>query len=198
MAGVQVTKGKRLGASERRQLIEKRAAELFAERGYEATTLDEIAAACGVTKPILYRHFESKKALYLALLATLRERLLTEIVPSIDPSLPLAERFRAMVEGWFVYVEENPDAWKLLFRDTGGDAEIRAFQERQHDKARDVVGAIIESIAGASIPAEEVEPLAEFLRSALTRTGLWWLDRPDIPRSVMVASTARFLSGLSE
>lgn len=160
--------------------------------------MDEIVSACGVTKPILYRHFESKKALYLALLATLRERLLTEIVPNIDPSLPLAERFQAMTDGWFVYVEENPDAWKLLFRDAAGDAEIRAFQEQQHEKARDVVAAVIESIGDSSIPAEEIEPLAEFLRSALTRTGLWWLDRRDIPRSVMVASTARFLRGLSE
>jgi AcrR family transcriptional regulator len=48
--------------------IEDAAARLFAEQGYAPTLLDEIAAAAGVTKPVLYRHFDSKQALYLALL----------------------------------------------------------------------------------------------------------------------------------
>ena len=59
----------RLPAADRRESILVAAAERFAARGYDATTLDEIAAAAGVTKPILYRHFGSKQDLYLALLA---------------------------------------------------------------------------------------------------------------------------------
>ena len=58
----------RLRPAERRATIIEAAGRLFGERGYEATTLDDVAAAAGVTKPILYRHFDSKRDLYLALL----------------------------------------------------------------------------------------------------------------------------------
>ena len=56
----------RLPAARRRAVIEEAAARLFAERGYGGTRLDDVAAAAGVTKPILYRHYPSKKALYLS------------------------------------------------------------------------------------------------------------------------------------
>src|SRR5689334_5973187 len=62
------TSSRRLRAPERRQVVLDAAGRLFGERGYEGTSLNEVAAAAGVTKPILYRHFDSKRALYLALL----------------------------------------------------------------------------------------------------------------------------------
>ena len=64
---------RRLPGAERRELILESAGRQFGERGYAHTSLDEIAAAAGVTKPILYRHFESKKACYLALLERHRD-----------------------------------------------------------------------------------------------------------------------------
>jgi AcrR family transcriptional regulator len=175
-------------------MIETAAERLFAERGYAGTRLDDIAEAAGVAKPMLYRHFESKKAMHLALLSKHADSLLTGIVPNVDPDLPLADRVTAIVDAWFVYAEEHPDGWRLLFRDTTSDAEIRAFQEELHTRARGVVALLIKSMAPAPIGADEVEPLAELIRSAVTRAALWWLDRSDIPRSAMVASTVRILT----
>src|SRR3954462_3334303 len=68
---------RRLPVAERRELIVEVAGQLFGERGYEGTRLDDVAAAAGVTKPVLYRHFDSKRDLYLALLARHRDDLPT-------------------------------------------------------------------------------------------------------------------------
>ena len=84
----------RLPAADRRESILVAAAERFAARGYDATTLDEIAAAAGVTKPILYRHFGSKQDLYLALLARHAGPQSHRVVPSqpvTSPMLPLVK-----------------------------------------------------------------------------------------------------------
>src|SRR5262249_32044482 len=77
---------RRLPAAARRALIEAAAARLFAERGYAATRLDDVAAAANVTKPVLYRHFETKKALYLALL----ERHRAQLPRFVQPRAPAA------------------------------------------------------------------------------------------------------------
>src|SRR6185295_14367587 len=99
----------RLPAAERRALIETAAGRLFGERGYEATTLDEIAAAAGVTKPILYRHFGSKAALYLALLERHRQDLPSFVPPGMAGSLE--DNLGLILENWFGYVAERGFAW---------------------------------------------------------------------------------------
>src|SRR3954451_1459274 len=91
---------KRLPAAERRELILTAAGRLFGKRGYSRVTLDEIAAAAGVTKPMLYRHFDSKKALYLALLERHRDDL-PRFFEGVPRDLPFNERIEANLETWF-------------------------------------------------------------------------------------------------
>src|SRR2546423_6160173 len=93
----------RLPVQERRVLIVEAAGRLFGERGYEATRLADVAAAAGVTKPIVYRHFDSKKALYLALLTRHRDDL-GSFADAIPAAGPPEERLRTVLEGWFAYV----------------------------------------------------------------------------------------------
>src|SRR3954453_19702708 len=113
------TPRKRIPAAARRELIEGAAARLFAARGYAGTTLDEVAVAAGVTKPMVYRHFGSKKDLYLALLARHRDDMPTFFERTAHETTWEA-RLRAMLELWFDYVCERPHGWKMLFRDTTG------------------------------------------------------------------------------
>src|SRR5271168_5070499 len=70
---------RRLSANERRQQLFSVALELFASRGYRATTMDDIAEAAGVTKPLVYQHFSSKRALYLELVESVSAELLAAI-----------------------------------------------------------------------------------------------------------------------
>ena len=173
---------RRLPADERRALIEGAAARLFAERGYAGTRLDDVAAAAGVTKPILYRHFDSKKAQQLAAHAV------------ADGTL--AERLPVIIDAWFAYVEEHPYAWRLLFRDTTGDPEIQAFHRELQASARNLTMALLEREPELRVPRDELEPLAEVVRSATTGLALWWLDHPEVERSLLVGVLARVMRGL--
>src|SRR5271155_5534856 len=70
---------RRLTAGQRRRQLIAVALELFAVRGYRATTMDDIAEAAGVTKPLVYQHFSSKRALYLELVESVSAELLGAI-----------------------------------------------------------------------------------------------------------------------
>ena len=120
---------RRIPAEERRALILLAAGRAFARDGYAGARIEDIAAAAHVTKPIVYRHFASKKALYMALLEK-HEADLPGFIEAIDPNaLPLDELVRAILEHWFDYVRENQHAWFMLFRDRSGDEEIQALRQ---------------------------------------------------------------------
>jgi AcrR family transcriptional regulator len=190
-----VARRKRLPADQRRALVMNEAGRLFGERGYGHTTLDEIAAAAGVTKPILYRHFDSKKALYMALLERHRDDL-PKFIERVPPDLPMDQRINAILETWFAYVEEYGYAWKMLFRDSGGGPEIAALRQASQNRAREVLAAFIRAQKDAGIPVREVLPLAEFIRAAGAGLALWSLDHPEIPRADLVAAVRRMVVGL--
>lgn len=184
---------KRLPGAERRELILTSAARLFGERGYAGTTLDEIARESRVTKPILYRHFASKKALYLALLERHRDDL-PRFFDGVPADLPFEQRVEAILEAWFAYVSEHGYAWRMLFRDTGGDEEIHAFRRGNYDRAREVLAGFIASQKG--IPKRQVEPLAEFLRAGGAGLALWLLDHPEVSRATLVDTAKRVLAAI--
>lgn len=179
----------RIPAAQRREVIVRAAGRLFGERGYSGTRLDDVAAAAGVTKPILYRHFDSKKALYLALLAR-HETDLPRFFEGVAPAATAPESLvRAILEVWLDYVRANSHAWLMLFRDSSGDDEIQAFRARVSRRARQVMAEFIAAAGG--IPGEQVEPAAELLRSGLAGMALWWIDHPDVPKSVVMEVAVR-------
>lgn len=180
----------RLPPDERRALITRAAGRLFARHGYAATRLEDIAAAADVTKPIVYRHFDSKKALYLALLAKHEEDLPTFFV-GLDRSSDLESTVRAILERWFDYVRENQHAWIMLFRDSSGDEEIRTLRRRVNRRARQVIAAFIADQEGSPIPADQIDPTSELLTSGLAGLALWWIDHPDVPKETVVEVAAR-------
>src|SRR5438874_2958853 len=141
--GAEAKPTRRLPPAERRRTLVHAASQLFAERGYDYVTLDEVAARAGVTKVIVYRHFDSKKALYLTLLAAHRDELLKTLTEGMAVERPLEDRVQVVADAWFAYVEAHPFAWTMLFRDTTGDPEIRAFHETMRDTARATITALL-------------------------------------------------------
>jgi AcrR family transcriptional regulator len=180
------TPRRRLPAAERRATLIAAASELFAERGYDHASLDELAARAGVTKVIVYRHFASKKALYLELLAEHRDELLRTLAQEMPAAGPLAERVPRVADAWFAYVETNPFAWAMLFQDVTGDPEIRAFHASMRNTARAAIVGLLAAEPALQLAPEIQEPVAEVLRSAMTGLALWWLDHPDVPRATLV------------
>ena len=184
---------RRIPAGERRAVILRVAGPLFARRGYAATRLDDIAAAADVSKPIVYRHFPSKKALYIALLEK-HEDDMPAFFEGLDAGLSdtSPDRLaRLILERWLDYVRENQHAWLMLFRDSSGDDEIRAHRFGVNLRAREVIATFIAVRAGDLMPPDEVEPTAELLTFGLAGLALWWIDHPDVSKQTVLEAAVR-------
>jgi AcrR family transcriptional regulator len=184
---------RRIPAEERRVLVERAAGRVFAREGYAGARIEDIAAAAHVTKPIVYRHFDSKKALYMALLEQHERDLPSffEAVRGHAADTPPEQLVRTILEHWLDYVRENQHAWFMLFRDSSGDAEIQALRLRVSTTAREVIAAFIAEQSGGRIPADQIEPSAEALTGGLASLALWWIDHPEVPKDVLVDVGAR-------
>jgi AcrR family transcriptional regulator len=136
---------RRLTAEQRRQQLVAVALELFAQRGYRSTTMDDIAEAAGVTKPLVYQHFSSKRALYL------------ELVNSIAQELLLAVRSAVMqAEGPRQQVEMGFAAYFRLV--VSREAEFRLLYGRDHADDKEL-GRALRTVEDAI--AEAIEPLID-------------------------------------
>src|SRR5438067_5781917 len=98
----------------RRQLLDVAETE-FASRGYHRTSMNDIAEAAGVTKPVLYQHFPSKRALYRELLEDVGARLLADIAAATTPADTGRERVQNGMAAYFGFVTDNQPAFRLLF-----------------------------------------------------------------------------------
>lgn len=188
----------RMAPADRRVLIEEAAAEHFFANGYSATRMEDIAEAAGVTKPMLYRHFKSKRDLYVEILERQTRDLVNRtksIAVGARSDVNPGDQLTAVVEAWFELVEDDPQAWRMLYRDATGEPAIEKRRRRLQTKQR---RADLELIAEAlpAVPADQVEPLTEMVRSSLSGLALWWLDHPRTPRSAPLASMVRMVNGL--
>ena len=187
---------KRLTAAERRPLIEQAATRLFAERGFAATTVDDIAEAAGVTKPMLYRHFESKRQLCIALLERARADLIA--APLARFTAPGEERrahLRVMVDAWLDHVEQHPDAARLLFTPITGDHEVERVQRELHARQRDTQIALLREFAPTA-NEDESTPIGEILRAGFAAVALWRLDDPGASHAAAAAALRRLADGV--
>lgn len=100
-----------------------------------------------------------------------------------------------MIDNWLDYVRENSHAWVMLFRDNSGDDQIRAVRRAVSERAREVFAAFISSQPDSPVPAAQVEPTAEQLRSGLAGLALWWIDHPEVEKEVVLGVAERMSAG---
>ncbi len=105
----------RMPAEQRRRQLLDVAGEVFAERGFHATSMDDVATAAGVTKPVLYQHFRNKRALFLELLDDVGDHLLGQLTAAIEPGLSGRARVEGGFNAYFRFVRDNPSSFRLLF-----------------------------------------------------------------------------------
>ena len=190
-----MTQRRRLKPEQRRELIVDAAGRQFGEHGYAGTRLDDIAAAAGVTKPVLYRHFAGKSALYLALLERHRADLGT-FAAAIPPAGSLEARLRAVLGIWLDYVQAHGYAWRMLFRDRGGGPAIQAIRDDVHAEARATLVGLIRLLAETPVPERELDPLAELLTMGMAALVLLWMDDPATEREAVVEAMVRVWAGV--
>jgi AcrR family transcriptional regulator len=137
---------RRLTAGQRRQQLFAVALGLFAQRGYRATTMDDIAEAAGVTKPLLYQHFSSKRALYLELV----DSIARDLLGAIERAVRRADGPRQQVElGFAAY-------FRLV---VSHEAEFRLLFGRDHHADDDELGRALRMVEDAI--AEAIDPLID-------------------------------------
>jgi AcrR family transcriptional regulator len=123
-----------------RQRLLRAAADLFAQKGYAATTVREIVAAAGVTKPVLYYYFQSKEGLYLELMETTARRLLGVLEVTQMPGATVRQRITRLGELAFQEVVENLQAMKVIHSIYYGPpqgapfVDFDALHQRFHDE----------------------------------------------------------------
>ncbi len=147
----------RLTAAARREQLLDIALEAFSRSGFHATSMNDVAEAAGVTKPVLYQHFASKRELYLALLHEEGARLLNAIATATDS----AESPRAQVEqgfaAYFRWVADDHEAFLLLFG--SGARRDEEFAEEVR-KVEDAIATAIAPLIQADIDPEHQKALA--------------------------------------
>jgi len=187
-----------MSPADRRAVIEVAATEVFAERGYQAATIDEIARRSGVSAPVVYDHFESKADLHGRLLERHLGEMRTVWAAHLTGAEPAAVRVPRALDAWFAYVESHPYAWRMIFRDTSGDPEVQAaHREIQAQSSRGLLPLLATLPGGEAIAGEggEVarEMVIELLRSAIAGLALWWYDHREVPREQVVAAAMNAL-----
>jgi len=187
---------RRLRAPERRVLILEAALATFAERGYEAAAMEEIATAAGVSKAVVYDHVRSKRELYTVLLNEICEDLVEVLEAALTAEEPAGEaRVRIATEAFFGYVEQHPQASRLLVLELQGanvSAVGRDLEERLTENLRT-------QLEGGGLLADhpqrdrQLEIFAELLKHSVQGLASWWFLHPELPRRDLVERTVAFL-----
>ena len=152
---------------------------LFAERGYAAVTMDGVAAAVGVTKPLLYNYFGNKEQLYLACLERAGDALVATVVEAVGKTTEPAEAMGAGLRAFFDFVDQDRAAWSVLFDETlpaGGEIAERVSGYRTR------LCELIATSLLAQLPPRsrerartEVEALSTAVMGAAEALVRWWL-----------------------
>ena len=151
------TTASRLSADARREQLLDVAIDAFAKSGYHSTSMNDVAAAAGVTKPVLYQHFDSKRALYVALLEDVGDRITSAILEATKNSDSGKETTRLGFIAYFTWVAEHPREFKLLFGSNDRtDVEFTAMTRKLESSLAEAIAPLIT----AGIDAQHQRTLA--------------------------------------
>jgi AcrR family transcriptional regulator len=177
---------RRLPAAERRDRILAAAQEVFAQRGYHGSSLDDIAKASGTSKALIYEHFDSKRALHEELINAHAGELARRFAANAASGARGEERLRAGVDVFFAWVEERREAWRALFRDAA-DPELTPLIDRLQTQA---AGAIVALLPEGG--EREIEMYAQLTSGACQALANWWGEHLEVPRAELVDRVMSF------
>ncbi len=169
----------RLPRVEREQQMLSAARALFAERGYAAVTMEDVAKEAGITKPLLYNYFGNKERLYLACMQPAAEGLIATVVEAITGTANATEALDAGLRSFFAFLAEDRAAWRVLFDETlprGAEVAVRVGEYRERITqlvAQALLAQLPESHRAKA--SNEVSALSSAVLGAAEALGRWWL-----------------------
>ena len=192
------TPRKRLTGEERRAAILDCALRVFAERGYHASSIDDIAREGGISKALIYEHFVSKQGLYAELLERHASELFDRLaaIPAADQAGSV--RLRVGVDAFYGFVEDHRVAWQMLFREAT-DPEVAMVLDRIVSQVTALVAALIAEDPGSRASedgdetrAARTQMLAHLVVGAVQSLANWWADHQEVRRERIVEMTMEF------
>lgn len=179
--------GSRLtGAARRAQLIEV-GRSIFAKRGFEAASVEEIAAAAKVSKPIVYEHFGGKEGLYAVIVDREVEHIVGRIVEAMSTGSP-RERLEKAALAFLTYVEERPDGFAMLLRDVPESKRSGEMPALMYDLAGRVGEIFTQQFRKAGYDAKSAPIYGHALVGMVAFVGQWWTESGKRPSAETVAS----------
>jgi AcrR family transcriptional regulator len=176
----------RMTSAERREQLIGVARSLFAERGFEGTAVEEIAARAQVSKPVVYEHFGGKEGLY----AVVVDREVLALLDGIQGSLTDG-RPRELIEqatlALLDYVETHTDGFRILARDSSVGSSTGSFASILSDVASQVEDILAGAFKRQGLDPKTAPMYAQMLVGMVALTGQWWLDARKPKKSEVAA-----------
>ena len=194
-----VRRTSRLPRGARRKQLLLAAQDVFVAQGFHAAAMDDIADRAGVSKPVLYQHFPSKRELYLALLEQHVDELTVRVAEAMEGTDDNRERVNGAVGAYFDFIDAEGEAFRLVFEsDLRNDDDVRAVVDRGTRACVEAIAEVIAADTGAD--RERALLLASGLTGLAENSARWWLpSKGSVSRdeavSLMSALAWRGISG---
>jgi AcrR family transcriptional regulator len=164
-----------MSAAERREQLIDTARGLFAARGFDGTSVEEVAARAEVSKPVVYEHFGGKEGLYAVVVDREVRRLLGMMQTALtggQPRVLLEQAAFALLD----YVEQSSDGFRILVRDSPVGSSSGSFVSIIGDVAHRVEHILAAEFSSRGYDADAAPMYAQMLVGMVGTTGQWWLD----------------------
>jgi AcrR family transcriptional regulator len=182
---------RRMPRVQREEAMLDAAGAAFAEHGFHGASMDAIATAAEISKPMLYAYFDSKQGLYAAYVERSGRALMAAMREAAPPDAPAADRLEAGVQTFFEHVGENRTSWAVLYNEAaaqGGPlaAEVAALRARLVD----MVLRALDPNGGSD--GESALAFAHAFVGAGESLANWWLAHPAVAKEEVVRLMLRF------
>ena len=187
----------RMSGKQRREQLIGVARELFAEKGYESVSVEEIAAHAKVSKPVVYEHFGGKEGIYAVIVDREMQELLNRVTTSLTGDHP-----RQLLEqagmALFSYIDDETDGFRILVRDSPVSVSTGNFASVILDVAAQVDHILDREFKKRDYNTKNSEMYAQMLVGMVALTGQWWLDARKPKKEQVVAHVVNLAwNGLS-
>lgn len=177
----------RMTGRQRREQLLVIGRELFAEKGFEGTSVEEIAARAKVSKPVVYEHFGGKEGLYAVIVDREVDTLLTSLTRALTtgrhPRVTVEQAALALLD----YIDANTDGFRILVRDSPVAQATGTFSSLIGDVASQVEHILAEQFDRQGMDVDAAPLYAQMLVGMIALTGQWWLEERSPSKEIVAA-----------
>lgn len=190
-----VVRRPRLTGAQRQRVIVDAAAEVFAQRGYEGARLEEIASAAGVSKALIYEHFDGKRELYATIMRKGTDESLGLVLQAASAGQDSKNQLERGLRAFLDFVADQPNVWRVIEQEVS-DPEIIALDQSRQQRGEKAIAALLaadQEIARQELDSDQIDLFAVMINGATVRASNWWIDNPHVDRDYVLECLMSFL-----